>query len=93
MGIVEGAANSGGIVKLPGVDALMKDVSSFPSSVGGCLRSNPPQLSSGSTLPNPKWAVCTSATRKYATSALGAAGINIPDVFIVAEDVKHGKPA
>jgi len=44
-------------------------------------------------LPNPKWAVCTSATRKYATSALVAAGIKIPDVFVTAEDVKEGKPA
>jgi len=75
LAIVDGAAKSGGIVKLPGVDAIMED------------------LSSGSTFPKPKWAVCTSATRKYATSALGAAGINIPDVFVVAEDVKHGKPA
>jgi len=52
-----------------------------------------PQLESDSTLPNPKWAVCTSATRKYATSALDAAGIKIPDVFVAAEDVKQGKPA
>ena len=52
-----------------------------------------PQLASRSTLPDPKWAVCTSATRKYATSALGAAGIIIPDVFVTSEDVKQGKPA
>ena len=58
-----------------------------------CLRFHPPQLASGSAMPNPKWAICTSATRKYATSALGAAGINIPDVFVAAEDVKQGKPA
>ena len=55
--------------------------------------SRPPQLAPGRTLPNPKWAICTSATRKYATSALGAAGIDIPDVFVVAEDVEQGKPA
>ena len=60
---------------------------------GRRLRSHYPQLVSGRTLPNPKWAVCTSATRKYATSALGAAGIDIPDVFVAAEDVEHGKPA
>jgi glycerol 3-phosphatase-1 len=59
----------------------------------GCLCSHLPQLASGSTLPNPKWAVCTSATRKYATSALSAAGIIIPDVFVTSEDVKQGKPA
>ena len=58
-----------------------------------CLRFYPPQLVSGRALPNPKWAVCTSATRKYATSALNSAGIDIPDVFVAAEDVKQGKPA
>ncbi|KAF9649351.1 phosphatase [Thelephora ganbajun] len=75
MAIIEGAALGGGIVKLPGVEAIIND------------------LAPGSTLPNPKWAICTSAKRKYATSALSAAGIKIPDIFVVAEDVKQGKPA
>ncbi|KAK0468139.1 phosphatase [Desarmillaria tabescens] len=44
-------------------------------------------------LPNPSWAICTSATKKYATAALGSAGVTIPDVFVVAEDVEKGKPA
>lgn len=50
-------------------------------------------LASSHSLPNPKWAICTSATREYATSALNAAGIDIPDVFVAAEDVESGKPA
>ncbi|KAJ3488811.1 hypothetical protein NLI96_g2595 [Meripilus lineatus] len=42
--------------------------------------------------PGPCWAICTSATRNYATKALGAAGLPVPDVFVVAEDVTQGKP-
>ncbi|KAK7060469.1 DL-glycerol-3-phosphatase [Paramarasmius palmivorus] len=43
-------------------------------------------------LPNPRWAICTSATRVYATAALANAGIKIPDVFVTADDVSKGKP-
>ncbi|OBZ77173.1 Sugar phosphatase YfbT [Grifola frondosa] len=43
-------------------------------------------------LPNPRWAICTSATRSYATAALTAAGLPLPDVFVVSEDVTKGKP-
>ncbi|TRM68111.1 HAD-like domain-containing protein [Schizophyllum amplum] len=43
-------------------------------------------------LPNPVWAVCTSATRKYSSQAIVAAGIAPPDVFIRSEDVERGKP-
>lgn len=94
--IVEGAARGGGITKLPGVGAIMQDVCRLvvrDIGEGRCLRFHPPQLASGRTLPRPKWAICTSAKRNYATSALGAAGIDIPDVFVVSEDVKQGKPA
>ncbi|TFK43710.1 HAD-like domain-containing protein [Crucibulum laeve] len=42
--------------------------------------------------PNSRWAICTSATRAYATSALTITSIPIPDVFVVAEDVIQGKP-
>ncbi|KAI5124950.1 hypothetical protein M0805_007377 [Coniferiporia weirii] len=40
-----------------------------------------------------RWALCTSATRAYATSALQIAGIPTPKKFIAAEDVQSGKPA
>ncbi|EJD01137.1 phosphatase [Fomitiporia mediterranea MF3/22] len=40
-----------------------------------------------------RWAICTSATRAYATQALKIAGIPHPSNFIAAEDVKAGKPA
>ncbi|RDB22770.1 Sugar phosphatase YfbT [Hypsizygus marmoreus] len=43
-------------------------------------------------LPNPSWAICTSATRSYATAALRIAGVPVPDVFVAAEDVTQGKP-
>ncbi|EJF62813.1 phosphatase [Dichomitus squalens] len=43
-------------------------------------------------LPKPKWAICTSATIVYASSALKAVGVPIPDAFVVSEDVEKGKP-
>ncbi|KAH9942582.1 phosphatase [Amylocystis lapponica] len=42
--------------------------------------------------PNPRWAICTSATRSYATAALKTAGVPVPDVFVASEDVEKGKP-
>ncbi|KAI0921636.1 hypothetical protein AcW1_004445 [Taiwanofungus camphoratus] len=42
--------------------------------------------------PYPRWAICTSATRKYAAAALEKAEIPVPDAFVVAEDVTKGKP-
>lgn len=42
--------------------------------------------------PNPRWAICTSATRSYATVALQKAEIPEPEAFVVSEDVKKGKP-
>jgi len=51
------------------------------------------ELLPGSKYPKPCWAICTSATAKYAASALNIAGVPVPDVMIVAEDVSHGKPA
>ncbi|KAF5363966.1 hypothetical protein D9756_000395 [Leucocoprinus leucothites] len=44
------------------------------------------------SLPSPKWAICTSATRLYATAALKSAKLPQPEVLVVAEDVKQGKP-
>ncbi|KAI6047475.1 HAD-like domain-containing protein [Pisolithus marmoratus] len=43
--------------------------------------------------PHPRWAICTSATRAYASAALDIVGIDIPDVLITAEDVNKGKPS
>ncbi|KAJ7498731.1 phosphatase [Mycena latifolia] len=51
------------------------------------------ELESRRKLPNPLWAICTSATRFYATTALGLAGVPKPDVLVVAEDVTKGKPS
>lgn len=50
------------------------------------------KIGPASKLPNPRWGICTSATKNYATAALKAAGIAIPDVFVVSEDVEKGKP-
>jgi len=50
------------------------------------------ELLPGAKHPKPCWAICTSATKAYATKALTIAGIPIPDVFVAAEDVTQGKP-
>jgi sugar-phosphatase len=46
-----------------------------------------------SVLPSDRWAVVTSCGRELARQRLGSAGLPVPDVFIVAEEVKRGKPA
>ncbi|KAI0089136.1 phosphatase [Irpex rosettiformis] len=50
-------------------------------------------LKPGMKGPNPAWALCTSATRSYASAALKAAGIEPPEIFVASEDVEKGKPA
>ncbi|CEL59329.1 Sugar phosphatase YfbT OS=Escherichia coli (strain K12) GN=yfbT PE=1 SV=2 [Rhizoctonia solani AG-1 IB] len=42
--------------------------------------------------PGAKWAICTSATRTYATAALNTVEFPLPAVFVTAEDVSKGKP-
>jgi len=44
-------------------------------------------------LPRDRWAIVTSCGRDLARLRLGSAGIPIPDVMMVAEEVKRGKPA
>ncbi|KAL0570601.1 DL-glycerol-3-phosphatase [Marasmius crinis-equi] len=50
------------------------------------------ELAPGRHLPKPCWAICTSATRVYASAALKSAEIPVPDVFVTSEDVSKGKP-
>jgi mannitol-1-/sugar-/sorbitol-6-phosphatase len=44
-------------------------------------------------LPQERWGIVTSGSRPVATLRLRAAGIVPPQVFVTAEDVRHGKPA
>jgi len=44
-------------------------------------------------LPDDRWAIVTSGTRRLAVSRLDAIGLPHPSVFITAEDVQRGKPA
>ncbi|KAL0949337.1 hypothetical protein HGRIS_009409 [Hohenbuehelia grisea] len=76
--IVETSTDNGrqGIVKLPGVSAILSTLE--------------PLL--GDQDSRQRWAICTSATRSYATSALKIAGIPKPHAFVAAEDVENGKP-
>ena len=45
------------------------------------------------SLPRDRWAIVTSCGRDLARLRLGSAGMPIPDVMLVAEEVKRGKPA
>ncbi|KAJ1308419.1 hypothetical protein OPQ81_004124 [Rhizoctonia solani] len=39
-----------------------------------------------------KWAICTSATRTYASAALQTVQVPLPEAFVTAGDVSKGKP-
>jgi sugar-phosphatase len=45
------------------------------------------------SLPKDRWAVVTSAPLALAQARMGAAGLELPDVVVTAEDVTRGKPA
>ena len=45
-----------------------------------------------SSLPDRRWAIVTSATRRIAVKRIEAAGLPVPTVLIAAEDVAAGKP-
>ena len=44
------------------------------------------------SLPRDRWAIVTSCTRPLAEVRIRAAGLPVPDLFITASDVTHGKP-
>lgn len=44
-------------------------------------------------LPAERWTIVTSAPRALAQRRLAAAGLPVPPQMVVAEDVRHGKPA
>jgi mannitol-1-/sugar-/sorbitol-6-phosphatase len=43
-------------------------------------------------LPEDRWAIVTSGTRRLALARLGAAGLPVPSVMVTADDVREGKP-
>lgn len=45
------------------------------------------------TLPRNRWAIVTSCGRDLARLRLGSVGLPAPDIMVVAEDAKRGKPA
>jgi mannitol-1-/sugar-/sorbitol-6-phosphatase len=44
------------------------------------------------TLPQERWAIATSCTRKLAEVRIRAAGLPVPKYLITSTDVQHGKP-
>ena len=45
-----------------------------------------------SSIPENRWAVVTSGTRKLATSRMEHTGLPVPSIMVSAEDVTNGKP-
>ena len=45
------------------------------------------------SLPRDRWAIVTSCGRDLARLRLGSVGMPLPDLMVVAEDAKRGKPA
>ena len=45
------------------------------------------------SLPRDRWAIVTSCSQALATLRIGAVGLPTPQVLVVAEDIKNGKPA
>lgn len=45
-----------------------------------------------SSLPPERWTIVTSCTRRLAEVRMKAAGLPLPERFITATDIKHGKP-
>lgn len=82
-------------LRLPGVDAAseaavieareIEDVAGI-EPIAGAARFL-------AALPPDRWAIVTSAPRALALRRLEAAGLPVPAVIVVAEDVKQGKPA
>lgn len=81
-----------GIVRLPGVSEIIDSVSLYFIAVIREFDAHSIQLFLNSDSSPARWAICTSATRAYATQALQIAGIPQPKNFVCAEDVTKGKP-
>jgi sugar-phosphatase len=57
------------------------------------LRVIPGALQLVRSLPRDRWAIVTSCGRDLARLRLSSVGVPAPDVMVVAEDAKRGKPA
>ena len=57
------------------------------------LRALPGATELLTALPRDRWAIVTSCGRDLARLRLGSVGVPMPDVMVVAEDAKRGKPA
>ncbi|KAH7887588.1 HAD-like domain-containing protein [Phlebopus sp. FC_14] len=86
---------------------LEKEAARFEQAIVDCSRDNGrsgitllpgvraiiDELLPAKSSPSARWAICTSATRAYASAALEVANIETPEVFVTAEDVEKGKPS
>ena len=87
---------AGEVVRLiaPGLDAAVEDAAlewaEAHATEGLCVVPGAGALLA--SLPPGAWAVVTSALGSVATHRLRQTGLRVPPVFVVAEDVAHGKP-
>ncbi len=75
-----------------GADAALADIDRLELALAGGARALPGALELLRTLPEGRWGLCTSANRALATARLDASGIELPAVFVTADEVERGKP-
>jgi mannitol-1-/sugar-/sorbitol-6-phosphatase len=82
-------------LNLPGVDAEAEAAAITQAEIDDVegVEPIPGAAAFLAALPAGRWAVVTSAPRALAERRMAAAGLNLPAVFVTAEDVSNGKPA
>ena len=75
-----------------GADAALADIDRLELELAGEARALPGALELLRTLPEGRWGLCTSGNRALATARIAASGIELPAVFVTADDVERGKP-
>jgi sugar-phosphatase len=73
-------------------EAALADIDRLELGLASEARSLPGALALLRALPAGRWGLCTSGNRALASARLAASGIELPAVFVTADDVQRGKP-
>ena len=73
-------------------EAELRDLERDEIADSGDLVAFPGAADLLASLPDGRWAVVTSGTRKLATHRLKVAGLPVPELMISGSDIEHGKP-
>ena len=73
-------------------DDALADIDRLELELAGEARALPGAIELLRALPDGRWGLCTSGNRALATARLAASGIELPAVFVTADDVERGKP-